>query len=1148
MRSTQTFLTIAVAAFSALGAVPAAEREGTITSGDLEFFESKIRPALVNECLMCHSGELAQANLRLDFRDGWKTGGKSGPAVVPGDPASSLLIQAIRHEGSSMPMPLGSKLERPVVEDFEEWVRMGAPDPRDAPSNRPAAEPSWEETFEQRRSWWSLQAVARPRVPAVKSEKWSSHAIDRFVLSELEAKGLGPALPADRATLFRRLSIVLRGLPPSPEEVAAFLADNTADAYERSVAQMLESPHFGERWARHWMDVVRYSDTYGYEWDIPAKGSWRYRDYLIRAFNSDIPFDQLVREQIAGDLLPAPRINTSEQINESLIGPMFFQMGEKRHGDSLAFNGIHQEMLNNKIDAFSKAFQATTVACARCHDHKLDAISQRDFYALSGVLMSSRWVINTLDTPDRNRFVLSKLAALKPKIRRALSEIWLADATTIPEYSRAAQACLDGDSDLDGLAKGLDARRIDAWVTALDVHSPDSGTPMENPALPWFEMNRITREEESLALAWQDLSEKYAAERRDRAARNEHNFSLLADFRDGIPEGWAVDGVGLRDGLVSNGDFTVALKGSGAVEMLLPAGLFTNSLSPRLNGAVRSPFLNHSGRSYVSFEASGGDLSVHRLVPDNAFLTERQGYLDGQTPRWTRLSTEAVEKTNRALTHDEKAEIRIALELVTKASNPYFPPRVGLGGCTEERVRSDNCGANDARSWFGVTRAVLHDGEESPADELTRFESLFVGDAPTDLSAVASRYGEWLTASLLAWANGSADEEDVWLINWMLENRLLSNDREASERVRELVDSYRAVEQQLAEPATVNGMADLEGGRDARLNVRGTYEDLGAAVPRGYLEVLAGLGEKRSSPEGSGRLELAELIASPSNPLTARVFVNRVWHWVFGTGLVRTTDDFGHLGERPSHPELLDYLADWFVENGWSVKKLVRALVQSETFRQSGQTTDLARDLDPSNRLLHHFPLRRLDAETLRDSLLAVSGRLDRQVFGPPIDPYRSSEDATKRLLSGPLDGNGRRSIYLKMTIMEPSKFLATFNQPAPKIPTGSRDVTNVPAQALTLLNDPFVGGQAELWGQKLIATPHKSPRERLTEMFRRAFSRDPEEHELARWANAVKDITGLYHDIPDAKLPPEGMMPALAVWKDVAHAMFNAKEFLYVR
>ncbi len=293
----------------------------------------------------------------------------------------------------------------------------------------------------------------------------------------------------------------------------------------------------------------------------------------------------------------------------------------------------------------------------------------------------------------------------------------------------------------------------------------------------------------------------------------------------------------------------------------------------------------------------------------------------------------------------------------------------------------------------------------------------------------------------------------------------------APERVRSLVASYREVERRLREPQTVNGMADLEVGSDYQLNIRGQYDQLGPAVPRGYLGVFADDEEAAAfDGPGSGRLELAERIASPDNPLTARVYVNRVWQWVFGTGIVATPDDFGHLGDQPSHPELLDWLASEFVARGWSTKELVRQLVLSAAFRQGSLATSEAMALDPSNRLLHHFPLRRLEAEEVRDAILAASGRLDARLYGPPIDPHRPQEDPQKRLFSGPIDGLGRRSLYIKLTIMEPPRFLATFNQPPPKIPTGRRDVTSVPAQALALLNDPFVIGQARFWGERIAA------------------------------------------------------------------------------
>ena len=1186
----KTILTLTLASVCGLALMQAAEPGTTQINPDgLELFEKRIRPVLLENCLTCHGSEQAMAGLRLDFRGGWEKGGQSGPAIVPGQPDLSPLIRAIRHDGSQAAMPLGgSKLGASVISAFEQWVSRGAPDPRDAPAVAPAVEQSWEEIYQERSRWWSLQPVVRPPMPDVKHEEWSDHPVDRFILAKLEEEGLRSAPGADRNTLLRRLSFVLTGLPPRAEEVEAFAGDQDAGAYARVVDRLLASPHFGERWARHWMDVVRYTDTYGYEWDIPAKGAWRFRDYLIRAFNADIPFDQLLREQIAGDLLAHPRINTSEQVNESLIGPMFYQMGEKRHGDSVVFNGIYQEMLDNKIDAFSKAFQAMTVACARCHNHKLDAISQKDYYALGGVFLSSRWVVNTVDTPDRNRKVLDELLALKAKLRAPLAAWWLEGARDIPLYLRAAQARIDGDGKAGELARGLDPVRLTAWEellrfepeaepaeadekpskdeepseTAESAPEEDQQPTLEDPLFPWFEVHRSAlKEGGSVKGTWAKLAQDYSGTRRERSHSNAQEFSLLADFRRGVPEGWSVDGVGLRDGPVSNGDFTVALEGQAAVGMLLPAGLFTHSLSPRLNGALRSPYLNFFSQPYINLEVAGGDYSTRRLLADNAFLTEREyAYLKQDNLHWVCHTTTGADKSARARTEEEMAEVRTFVELTTKASNPYFPPRVGLGGCTKEKVREDSCGAQDPRSWFGITQAFLaKQGDitdygkaqeclDSPADELTRFDSLFAGDAPADLPSVASRYKHWLTASLEAWAQDRADEDDVLLINWMLDSGLLPNNVDDRELIRDLVLSYRAAEKQLAEPQTVNGMADLDPGRDYRLNIRGVYEDLGEQVPRGYVEVIAGRREEGPRPAGSGRLELAEIIASPNNPLTARVFVNRVWHWVFGTGIVKTANDFGHLGDRPSHPELLDYLAGRFIEDGWSVKKLVRMLVTSETFQQSGRFSAAAREADPRNRLLHHYPLRRLDAEAIRDSLLAVSGRLDRRLFGPPINPYRSSEDAAKWLLSGPLDGQGRRSVYLKMTIMEPPKFLSTFNQPNPKIPTGARDVTNVPGQALALLNDPFAVGQAEFWARQLIATSHESPEQRLGVMFQRAFGRDPDEQERTRWISAVHDIAGLYQDIPEKTSPPGGLMDSLDVWKDMAHAMFNAKEFLYVQ
>lgn len=1087
-----------------------------------EFFENRIRPVLARNCLGCHAGERPQGGLRLDFRGGWESGGKSGAAIVKGDPSRSLLLRVIRHDAGVSAMPLGGKkLDDAAISAFEQWIRAGAADPRDKPAGA-AVSKSWEETFRERSQWWSLRPVSKPAVPS----GTSASPVDRFLSAKIREKRLTPALPADRATLLRRLSFVLSGLPPASTEIDAFASDPSREAYSKQVDRLLGSVHFGEHWARHWMDAVRYSDTYGYEWDIPAKGSWRYRDYLIRAFNGDVAYDQLVREQIAGDLLPRPRVNAKERINESAIGPMFFQMGEKRHGDSLQFNGIHQEMLNNKIDAFSKAFFAMTVACARCHDHRLDAISQRDYYALGGVFMSSRWVTNTVDLPGRNQTVIAELRAMKPRIRESVSGEWRRAVAEIPRYMLAAQACLRGDPGEEKLAEGLDPARLEAWKKALGV---DHGTtpPFESPVRPWSEAARSRA-------SWREIANSYASEMDKRRKANAEGFTTIADFRSGsAPADWPRDGAGLRDGFTRSGEFAVGTSGDRAIAMIFPAGLFTNTVSPRLNGAIRSPFTNLLGKANLSLELAGGDLAAQRLVVDNAFLTERQKSLDTLSPSWTRVAARAREKGDRAQTPLEEAEMRVYVEVATKASNPNFPPRVGLAGKdSEKRI-------HEPQSWFGITRVVAHDGEQPPADELARFESLLRGDAAS-LDAVAAEYARWFGEAVDAFARDAASDDHARVLNWMIERRLLPNEPDA------LVARYREVEKRIAEPWTVNGMADIDPGRDYRLNQRGVHEDLGAAVPRGFVEVLSKSGAGAVAEAGSGRLHLASLAASPDNPLTARVWVNRVWHWIFGTGIVATTDDFGHLGELPSHPELLDYLAAEFVANGWSTKRLIRELVMSEAFQRSSVASAEEREADPLGRLLSHYPVRRLEAESIRDSMLAVSGRLDRAPYGEPVNPPRSNEDPAKRLFSGPLDGNGRRSIYTKMTIMEPPKFLAAFNQPAPKIPAGRRDQTNVPAQALALLNDPFALAQAEFWARQLVAEAHSTPEQRIEEMFRRAFGRVPTGVEIERWTKAARDFSGLYHDAPGALRTD--MMKSLAVWKDMAHAIFNSKEFLYVR
>jgi hypothetical protein len=362
----------------------------------------------------------------------------------------------------------------------------------------------------------------------------------------------------------------------------------------------------------------------------------------------------------------------------------------------------------------------------------------------------------------------------------------------------------------------------------------------------------------------------------------------------------------------------------------------------------------------------------------------------------------------------------------------------------------------------------------------------------------------------------------------------------ASPRLEALARQYRAIDAQLALPRIAPGIGDGGPGYEQPVFVRGDCMRPGEKVPRRYLEVLSSLGDAFAAP-GSGRLELAERIASEKNPLTARVMVNRVWQHLFGTGLVRTVDDFGHVGDRPSHPELLDYLAAQFVKEGWSVKRLIRSIVLSRTFGLANQPSAAAKDLDPQNRLLSHYPARRLEAEAIRDAILATSGRLDPALFGMSVQPFREQDNADRRLFAGPLDGDGRRSIYIKNNLMEAPKFLGAFNFPGGKVAQGKRDVTNVPAQALALLNDPFVLQQAETWAARLVTRPDTAIVARIDTMFQTALGRLPTAAERSHFERAVMRLAEL-HQVPDADL-----LKSLPVWKDLSHAVFNLKEFIYI-
>lgn len=1152
-----------------------------------EFFEKKIRPLLVTHCYECHSSESKKlgGELLLDSRDGLRKGGESGSAIHEGQPDGSLLIKAVRYSDDSLKMPPKGRLPETAIADLETWIRQGAFDPREQ-SPRSQSAPSWREQMKERSVWWSLLPVHAPTLPAVTDPRKIDSPVDQFVLARLKERGLDPAPAADPRSLARRLCLTLTGLAPDVEQVDRFEAACRSAAtsgaisnevVEKFVDSLLDSPHYGEHWARHWMDVIRFSETHGNEWNYEVHHAWRYRDYLIRAFNADVPYDQFIREHIAGDLLPEPRWNRREQFNESVIGTGFYRFGEVNHDDCITLRSLGYDLADNQIDTLTKAFLATTVACARCHNHKLDAISSEDYYALLGVIRSSRNVSHCIDAPEVNAELKRRMREIKDELRRELGGVWRTEAAQLSRYMQAAQAIWATQIGAEESSKGLDPSRLNKWVETLKAEKQ----PLEEPFQIWRQMSaavarmaadkadRPNNAVSEPARAWQELTQQITKRYLDDAGSDYHTFadfrtyrSTRADHSDEFDQtsAWARNGQGLTEESSLSGDFIIHTESDSIVEAILPTGLFTHTISSKLNGTLRSPVLP-AGMRYISFQVMGQRSSAVRLVSNNCQLNySNYQALTSPELRWIRFTIP-----------QDRESLRTYAELMTMFDNPKFPDQLSaLGGDPANYKVPWEKAAENPRSYFGVTRVVLHDQPAVPAARISYLMSVVDSDSKTvssdspnstpDNSAsnnkaaagttvggatelmeeVIQRYARRMEAAIVAWSNDQTTDDDVVWLDAMVRRGLLNNSRGQSPRCQSLVDEFRRLEAELALPRVCVGVSDGGPGINQPVFIRGDCNRPGEKVPRRFLEVLSKSNEPFRSPN-SGRLELAHRIASPENPLTARVMVNRVWHHLFGTGLVKTVDDFGHVGETPSHPELLDYLAIQFVNDGWSVKRLIRSLVLSRTFQRSNRASEISQNVDPQNRLLQHYPARRMEAEQVRDAILQASGRLDATLFGMSVQPFREKEYADRRLFPGPLDGAGRRSIYIKNNLMETPKFLGAFNFPGGKVAQGRRDVTNVPAQALALLNDPFVVQQADVWSQKLISRTGDSLATRLDAMFRSALSRSPTAEELARFEATILQLAELH------QIPAGDLMTSQVLWKDVAHSLFNLSEFLFI-
>jgi len=1019
----------------------------------LELFEKRVRPVLVERCYNCHSAqsEKLKGGLHVDSRAGLLKGGDTRAAIVPGDPEKSLLIEAVRRTNPDLQMPPKGKLSQEQVEDLMAWVRIGAPWPGDEAAAPLAKKPAFD-LEGRRRSHWAWQPIREVTPPQPRNGRWARGPVDQFILARLEQAALSPAAEAEPRTLARRLYFDLTGLPPSPEEVHAYLEDRDPQAYEHLVERLLASPQFGERWARHWLDLVRYAETLGHEFDYPRHNAWRYRDYVIRALNQDVPYDQFLTEHIAGDLMNQPRRNAKDGSDESVIGTAFFWLGQQAH--SPVDVGQHQaDLIDNQIDVLSKTFLGLTVACARCHDHKFDAISTKDFYALYGVLASSRCTQHPINNPRITGDTRQKMQALKTELRPLLAEFWAGQSNSF----RSSAATV-------------------AKITGARSHNLKQGA--------------------------------------------------FADFTRGAPEGWFVEGDAFRGTRAKRGDLLLSAARETVEGVETEPCLDTALFSKRLQGVLRSPTFTITNQ-FIHIRAAGHATRINLVIRNFTLIRDPiygglRRTVNSQDPIWLTIDAGRWRGEHAYLEFSD-----------TSIGDPA----------------DDGAYASSAETGHMAVYQVLFSDQSPPVAEAPSPGWQPGGSDPPHVGseAFAGEFEQACVQAVRSWgAMGGKEtgpsEEQIRLLDTLIRAGILKLPTSPSGKMAGLLKDYRQAEESIHDPIFAPAMADGNG-VDEPVLIRGNPHQPGDIVQRRFLEALGG--RSLGPPEnGSGREELARCLTDPANPLVARVMANRIWLHLFGRGIVPTPDDFGVLGQLPTHPELLDWLAHHFMtEDKWSIKRLIRELVTSSTYRMSSRPESQgAERSDPENGLWHRMPVRRLEGETIRDSILAVSGSLDTVLFGPSIPTYLTDfmDGRGRPSNSGPLDGAGRRSIYLEVRNNFLSPMMRTFDAPVPFTTVGRRTVSNVPAQALILLNDPLVIDQARHWAERLLAG-RADPEDLIRSAYQAAFARPATEREI-RQARSFLEIQraayGLTHE--------QGCRD-LRVWTDFCHVLMNTKEFIYL-
>ena len=894
------------------------------TPGQLEYFEKNVRPLLVANCQPCHNAKLKSSGLDLSTAAGVLAGGARGPAIVRDHPETSHILTAVGYD-EALKMPPAGKLKPEQIAIIDNWAKAGFPMPgaEQAAAVVPAT-PKKEFTPEQK-AFWAFQPVTSPAVPKVKDARWVRTPVDNFILAKLEEKSLRPAPPASRTALLRRVTFDLTGLPPTEKEIADFLADNSPTAFEKVVDRLLASPRYGERWGRHWLDVARYADSTGNDEDHRYPYAWRYRDYVIDAFNRDLPYDQFVREQVAGDLLPpAPGQSFNQQ---GVVATGFLALGAKALAQVDKKKMLY-DVWDEQVDVTSRAFLGLTLSCARCHDHKFDPLRSKDYYSLVGMFASTR------------------------------------------SFEKSNQG-----------------------VASL----------LYRPLVP---------------------DQDYKAYQAAQA------------------------GIGLRNL---------------AIEELLDTQVFKASREAAAHLAdyllaARQVYAEHAKPADA---AAGKALDLDTLNRFVKLLTSQQAGLG----EWQQADPAEYQARYLAALDEWSKAVRKSRDAARKKLEANEP--------AQERLRPDSKDAFFSAVYFRGGPLAIRDRDKTCSDDVKQK-----------------------------------------LVQ-------LRADLEAAKKAAP------------PEPAMADAVSE-DAPVQQKVLLRGDYNNPGEDAPRAVPAVLTQVEPAPQAFHGSGRYEFAQWLTRPENPLTARVMVNRIWMWHFGEGIVATPDNFGKMGARPTHPELLDFLATQFIRDGWSVKKLQRMILLSSAYQMSAEPDAKSAAADPENQLLTRFNRQRLEVEEIRDGMLAIDGTLDLTVGGTLQEGKGTdSEDSAARLSLNP-ETVKRRTVYLPLRRSNLPTLLNLYDFGDATTVNGKRALTNVAPQALFMMNSEFVLERASNVVKPLMSDT-VSNRQRLDELYLKILNRKPQPDEI--------DSAFTYMDRLKAKF----QLGDLAAWQSFCHILLTSNEFIYV-